>query len=90
MGEPEPHTADPATSATTGSDSPPAREFQAAALQQKTNARWKAGDTGMFKKTPTGYIMAGAEAATKLGLESGVDGWTPFTVVPDERMNPCA
>ena len=67
MTEHEPQQADSVTSATPGSELP----------------RWSPGDTGLFKKTPQGYIMAGTEAATKLGLEAWVDGWTPFTVAPD-------
>lgn len=49
-------------------------------LEQRTNADWKPGDTGLVKKFAGGHIYVGAKAAERLGMKEG-DGGQPFTVV---------
>lgn len=50
-------------------------------LEQRTSATWKVGDSGLVKKCPGGHILIGANAAAKLGMEAGHNGWDEFRVV---------
>jgi len=52
-------------------------------LEQRTNATWKPGDTGLLKEIAGGHILIGSEAAALIGLEVGTDGWDEFRVADD-------